>query len=143
VKGKWWITASIFIFIGLYFLYFRWSSAIRQPLEFSHRQHVLQKIPCSTCHKTVETLPEVSACVSCHPKLQIVSGTAWQKVYRITPDIIFSHQNHTDFPCSSCHKAMTSAYRWVHETRFSMAFCMDCHAQKGAKNECKTCHTNR
>ena len=143
MKRKWWILGGLVLFLSAYFFYFRWSSAIQQPLEFSHRQHVLQKIECSTCHKSVETLPETSTCISCHPKFQLGKEITWIKVYRIAPDILFSHQKHTDFSCATCHQAMTSAYRWVHESRFPMDSCMQCHAQKRAENECKTCHKNR
>jgi hypothetical protein len=143
MKRNWWIAGSILVFLVGAFFYFRWSSRIVQPLEFSHRQHVLQNIACSRCHQVSDTLPQVTTCAPCHPDLTSSKSVSWQKVYRVTPDIIFSHQQHTEFSCATCHRQMTSAKRWIHESRFSMDFCMDCHAQKAARNECGTCHKNR
>jgi len=143
VKRNWWIGAAIVLFLTGGFFYFRWSSAIRQPLQFSHRQHVLQNISCARCHQVTDTLPEISTCAPCHPDMATVKSVSWQKVYRVAPDIIFSHKEHTEFSCATCHQQMTSAKRWIHERRFPMDFCMECHAQRGAKNECRTCHQNR
>ena len=143
MKQKRWIGGLIGIFLVSGYFYFRWSSAIRQPLDFSHAKHVRQNIPCSSCHKTTDSLPDVFSCISCHPNYSLPNAVAWQRVYRIAPDIIFSHQQHSEFLCSNCHQSMTSGRRWIHETRFPMDFCMKCHAQERAKNECGTCHKNR
>ena len=123
-------------------VYFRWSSAIRQPLDFSHAAHVRQNIRCESCHavQTSETLPAASQCVQCHKGMNFPTEVRWIHVYRVAPYIIFAHAKHTGFSCATCHKAMTSAKRWVHESRFKMDFCMDCHAKSRAKNECGTCH---
>ena len=127
------------------FLYFRWSTAIRQPLDFSHATHVRKNISCDSCHsiRTSENLPPPSLCLDCHKTMHTGSGVRWVRIYRVAPDILFTHAKHTDVSCAVCHPAMTSARRWIHETRYKMDFCMDCHAQEGAKNECGTCHKNR
>lgn len=135
------IIATVFIIVFL--VYFRWSSAIRQPLEFSHAQHVQQDIPCTKCHATPDSLPAAAECKACHAQMNFPPRIAWIKVYRVAPDIIFSHAKHTEVPCSTCHEKFTSADRWIHESRFKMSFCMDCHEDTRAPNECKTCHLNK
>jgi hypothetical protein len=140
------LIALISVFcLAAFYLYFRWSSAIRQPLGFSHPVHVKAQIPCASCHteRSSEKMPPSSLCASCHKGMTIPSATRWIRVYRIAPDIIFDHRNHSKFSCSGCHEEMSSTRGWIHETRFPMDFCMDCHASEGAENDCKTCHKNR
>ena len=132
-------------FLLITFVYFRWSSAIRQPLEFSHAQHVKKQIVCSTCHVSaqLEQLPAALECRECHADKSFPAEVQWIRVYRIAPDIIFRHANHSSVPCSTCHEEFTEADRWIHESRFKMSFCMDCHEERRAPNECRTCHTNK
>ena len=132
------------IVAGLYgfFFYFRWSSSIKQPIPFSHSQHVQQKISCDRCHKPADAnyLTLSTNCTNCHADKKIPADVKWIRVYRVAPDIIFDHAKHQQTPCSTCHVEMTSAQRWVRETRFAMNFCMNCHSQQAARNDCKACH---
>jgi hypothetical protein len=141
------IVAGLLILIGLagMFVYFRWSSAIRQPLDFSHARHVRSKIECSQCHGagTLDSLPQTNACRSCHTDQSFPTRVEWVRVYRVAPDIIFSHRGHTNDPCAVCHKDLAAGKQWIHESRFTMDFCMDCHAQRRADNSCGACHKNR
>jgi hypothetical protein len=141
VRKKRLILIGIFflIFMGV-FVYFRWSSAIRQPLQFSHTQHVKVGIPCSKCHLTPDTIPVTNECKDCHQDKSFPPRVEWIQVYRVAPDILFSHAKHTGVACSTCHEQFTAPDRWIHESRFKMSFCMDCHADTRAPNECRTCH---
>jgi hypothetical protein len=127
------------------FVYFRWSSSIRQPLQFSHSAHVKRKIDCATCHGSsqLDSLPQPSLCVTCHKDKKFPDRVQWVRVYRVAPDIIFSHEGHLKDDCSVCHKQMSEASPWIHEARFKMDFCMKCHEQRGADNTCRACHKNR
>lgn len=139
------IIIAVVLAMVIGFVYFRWASAIRQPLDFSHPQHVKAGIACSTCHPSgsLETLPSTVECKECHKNKPLPSHVQWVPVYRVAPDILFAHSKHPSVPCSTCHQQFTSAKRWVHESRFKMSFCMDCHEDTGASNTCKTCHKNR
>jgi hypothetical protein len=137
--------AGILIFLAILVsvVYFRWSSAIRQPLEFSHAQHVKEKIPCITCHVTPDVVPTIEGCKECHEQKAFPPRVDWIKVYRVAPDILFTHAKHRQVPCSTCHEQFTKPDLWIHESRFKMSFCMDCHADTRAPNECRTCHKNK
>ena len=138
------ICGAILFLVG-FLIYFRWSSAIRQPLEFSHRDHVLQGIRCEACHlqQSLDHLPALSQCTGCHQDRRFPSEVSWVRVYRTAPDIIFGHKEHVRYPCAVCHEQMTIGKRWIHEARFKMDFCMKCHEETGAQNECRTCHKYR
>lgn len=133
---------TLILLVGGFF-YFRWSSQIRQPLQFAHGQHVKQQIPCASCHKSADILPAVNTCVPCHPNITATQTVQWIHVYRVAPDIIFAHDKHADISCATCHSQMIMPRRWIHESRFSMDFCVKCHAGRNAPNECRTCHKNR
>lgn len=127
---------------GIYYAW--WSSAVRQPAGFVHSQHVAQNIDCATCHgDSGEYFPQVDRCAGCHNGMKVPADVRWQRVYRIAPDVIFSHERHKDVACAECHPEMTSAKKVVHEYRYPMEFCMNCHAQRGAQNACAACHRNR
>jgi hypothetical protein len=138
------------IFIGIFILilllgviYFRWSSAIRQPLQFSHAEHVEKGISCTKCHVTADNIPVAADCKECHQQMPLPARVDWIKVYRVAPDILFTHAKHSEVVCSTCHEQFTEPDRWIHESRFKMSFCMDCHADTRAPNECRTCHRNK
>lgn len=139
------IALTVFAALAGMFFYFRWSSAIRQPLNFSHSQHVRSNIDCATCHESssLDATPDVSLCSSCHKDLTFPQKAQWMRVYRVAPDIIFSHSKHLDDACAACHKSEVAGRRWVHESRFTMDFCMKCHEQRRANNTCGACHKNR
>src|SRR5262249_7125128 len=142
---KWIIALAVSLVLIGYIAYFRWSSFIRQPYGFSHARHVQQGISCQKCHPVdaLDSRPAGTLCKNCHQDIHVLSQVRWIPVYRLAPDIIFSHQGHQKVECTLCHPEMTSPRRWVLETHYTMKFCMDCHALQGAKNECGTCHKNR
>jgi hypothetical protein len=118
---------------------------------------------CTDCHETVERgpiagIPSVKTCMICHsqiatdrPLIKEVTGYSdkgieipWQRVYGFTHEahVRFNHAPHVraGVDCSTCHgdvSKMTVAERKVDHT---MGFCVNCHRQKNAPNDCMTCH---
>jgi len=139
--------------------------AVHQPLPFNHLLHIEEVgAACTDCHTYVETgmratIPNIQICSDCHEEAlgesaeeawlteQIASQTpiAWQKLYRVPAHVFFSHRRHTvaaELECEACHGPMSQ--RDSPPTRplvdLSMDFCMDCHRESGASNDCISCH---
>lgn len=136
-----------------------------QPLDFPHKIHTDDiGVTCDTCHTGVMKgaragIPSINMCMSCHedigdekdPRIQMIRATAkkgedlaWQRVYGFQAEyhVRFNHAPHirAKVDCANCHgdlTSMTVAERVVNHT---MGFCIDCHKQKGASNDCLTCH---
>ena len=134
-----------------------------QPFDFSHQIHLGKGLVCTDCHLGVETgpragLPSVNTCMICHsqiatdrPLIQKMTAMAekgedfqWRRVYDYPPEshVRFNHEPHirAKVECSTCHgnqAAQTTAERAVN---MDMAFCVNCHRQKQASNDCLTCH---
>lgn len=143
MKG-WIIFSAIVLTLTGLIYYWWWSSRVQEPLGFSHAQHLRQQIECSNCHSgTGEPYPSNERCAVCHQGMNVPADVRWVKVYRTAPDIIFDHPKHAAVNCSVCHEAMATPKRVVHETRFAMEFCVNCHKQQNADNQCATCHRNR
>jgi len=134
-----------------------------QPIDFPHKTHLAKQAMCTDCHETVERgpvagIPSVKTCMICHSQIatdrplikQVTSYSEkgveipWQRVYGFTQGahIRFNHAPHirANVDCKACHgdlAAMTVAERAVDHT---MGFCVNCHRQKNAPNDCLTCH---
>jgi hypothetical protein len=143
--------------------FFNMRPAARQPLLFPHKTHIAKQAMCTDCHETVERgpvagIPSVKTCMICHsqiatdrPLIKEVTAYSdkgieipWQRVYGFThaAHIRFNHAPHirASVDCKTCHgdlAAMTVAERAVDHT---MGFCVGCHQQKKAPNDCLTCH---
>jgi len=135
----------------------------RQPIPFPHKTHIEKQAMCTDCHETVERgpiagIPSVKTCMICHsqiatdrPLIKEVTSYSergveipWQRVYGFPHEahIKFNHAPHirAQVECSTCHgdiPKMTVAERAVNHT---MGFCVNCHRQKNAPNDCLTCH---
>jgi len=135
----------------------------QQPLPFPHKVHIAKKAACTDCHETVERgpiagIPSVKTCMICHsqiatdkPLIKQVTAYSekgveipWQRVYGFThgAHVRFNHAPHirANVDCATCHGDLaqqTVAERSVNHT---MGFCVDCHRQKKASNDCLTCH---
>lgn len=137
----------------------------QQPIDFPHKIHTADiGAFCTDCHQGVEKgaragIPSINVCMYCHedvgdpkdPRIQTLRDYAkrnedmpWQRVYGFTPEahVRFNHAPHirAKVECAKCHgdlTQMTVAERVVDHT---MGFCIDCHKQKGASNDCLTCH---
>ena len=136
-----------------------------QPIPFPHKTHVEKAmLKCTDyCHETVTKgpragLPSVKTCMICHdaiatdrPLIQKVADyqkrgvdIPWQRVYGFTREahVRFNHAPHirAKVDCATCHGDVahqTVAERIVDHT---MGFCVDCHRERQASNDCLTCH---
>jgi hypothetical protein len=135
-----------------------------QPIRFPHQLHVQEVgLRCDFCHDGVSVspnagLPGVDLCMLCHsevardyPEVQRLvefyeSGLEppWERVYGWHEEshVHFNHRPHflAGIGCENCHGdvgQMTVAERVVDHT---MGFCVTCHEQSGASNECVACH---
>jgi Cytochrome c7 and related cytochrome c len=137
-----------------------------QPIDFPHKIHTFDEvgIECHECHSGVRTgpragIPSINVCMSCHEdigdakdaRIQTLRDYAkrkeeipWQRVYGFLEEahVRFNHSPHirAGVECATCHgdvTQMTVAQRTVDHT---MGFCITCHQQKGASNDCLTCH---
>ena len=135
-----------------------------QPIPYTHIAHIeLAGLVCVDCHDAVDVgpiahIPSVSLCMDCHefiatesPAIQMLTSYAdrgeeppWQRVYGWFEEahVRFNHAPHirADVDCVVCHgdvAKMTVAERVVDHT---MAFCVNCHEQEQASNDCMVCH---
>jgi hypothetical protein len=134
-----------------------------QPFPFSHQLHLEKELVCTDCHEGVErgpvaSIPGVNTCMICHSQIatdrplikQMAQmqekglDFAWQRVYDYPREshVRFEHAPHirAKVECSTCHgdqRQQTVARRMVD---MDMAFCVNCHKQKQASNDCLTCH---
>jgi len=111
---------------------------------------------CATCHgeededkkkkkKKKAPSPDLLA-VRAHVKKN--KQISWKRIYRLTPDIVFSHARHAGLArveCSTCHGDVKKADRPLTrpEARaMAMSACMKCHHKNKDKtsNDCLTCH---
>jgi hypothetical protein len=138
--------------------------AATQPIPFPHKTHIEKGLACTEyCHESVTKgpvagLPSVKTCMICHdaiatdrPLIQQITAIqktgrdlAWQRVYGYpqTAHVHFNHAPHirANVDCATCHgdiKSQTVAQRNVD---LNMGFCVNCHRQKNASNDCWTCH---
>jgi hypothetical protein len=135
-----------------------------QPIEFPHKTHVENKVACTEyCHESVTKgpiagLPSVKTCMICHeaiatdkPRIQQITkmsdegvDLAWQRVYGYTAQahVRFNHAPHirAKVDCATCHGNIAQQTVAQRNVDLNMGFCVTCHRQKGAPNECVTCH---
>jgi hypothetical protein len=145
--------------------FFNIRSKPQQPIDFPHKIHTADiGVGCTNCHLGVEKgaragIPSINICMYCHedlgdqadPRIQALrdhakrnEDMAWQRVYGFSEEahVRFNHAPHirAKVDCVTCHgdlTEMTVAQRVVDHT---MGFCINCHKQKGASNDCLTCH---
>ena len=135
-----------------------------QPIPYTHKVHVQGAgMKCQECHEGVAQgpvahFPSVRACMTCHDEVAVDSPAIkklteyynknqeppWQRVYGWPEEshVRFNHAPHirAEVQCATCHgdvAQMTVARRVVDHT---MGFCVNCHTEKKASNDCLTCH---
>lgn len=135
-----------------------------QPIPFPHVTHIEQGLTCTDyCHESVTKgpqagIPSVNTCLICHEQIatdrELIKRVTeyktkgleipWQRVYGFSPEahVRFNHAPHiaAKVECSTCHGdvgKMTVAEPVVDH---NMGFCVDCHREKQASNDCLTCH---
>jgi hypothetical protein len=130
------------------------------PPAFNHAVHVQASVECADCHAGAESsdepgMPTQAQCKLCHqgidagkpPEKQasvlfVEGGIRTSHVSQLGPEVVFSHASHVGRgqECGSCHKAIEQSTRIDAGVRVDMDACTACHASKGAKNDCATCH---
>ena len=135
-----------------------------QPLEFPHNIHVQEGLTCTEyCHESalkgpVAGIPGVTTCMICHaaiatdrPRIQQLAeleakgeDVAWQRVYGFTSEahVRFDHAPHlrAKVDCTTCHGAIGEQTVAERNVDLSMGFCVNCHTERKASNDCLTCH---
>ena len=136
-----------------------------QPLAFNHALHAEQDLGCLDCHTEADkgayaTLPRVKACLLCHaepqgehpdePKVRAFAedpgAIPWVQVNRVAGHVYFSHEAHVRWggmDCAECHGDVRRSTAPPTESQvddLTMERCMECHSQRGASNDCLTCH---
>lgn len=141
------------------------SESISQPIAFNHRLHIEEVgAECTDCHLYAlsgvrATIPNVQVCSSCHEErindseddarliqhVEAESPIPWKKVYWLPNHVYFSHRRHAalaEIKCQVCHGAMETREKPVTSTYvdLKMNWCIDCHTQNHATNDCIACH---
>jgi len=136
---------------------------IAQPIPFSHKIHVGNGLPCTTCHVDPQisndmSLPHAATCMTCHAEVDkdqvdikklaefAASGKPipWVRIYPLLPGIQYSHAPHlrARVLCTTCHGPVPDQSVMSQLTALtSMATCISCHQTSQAKTECATCHS--
>lgn len=138
--------------------------AFPQPFPFPHKTHVEQKVGCTEyCHESVTKgpiagLPSVKTCMICHESIaadrplivQIADYSKrgidlnWYRVYGYPAEshVRFDHAPHirAKVECSTCHGNIASQTVAERNVDLTMGFCVSCHKERQAPNECLTCH---
>jgi Cytochrome c7 and related cytochrome c len=137
----------------------------QQAIPFPHKTHVEKAmLKCTEyCHETVTKgpragLPSVKTCMICHdaiatdrPLIQKVADYSkrgvdipWQRVYGFTQEahVRFDHSPHlrAKVDCTTCHGNIAQQTVAERSVNHSMGFCVDCHRERKASNDCLTCH---
>ena len=137
--------------------------AAKQPIPFPHKVHIAKKALCTDCHESVEKgpiagIPSVKTCMICHsqiatdrPLIKEVAAYSdkgieipWQRVYGFThaAHVRFNHAPHVraGVDCATCHGDLANQTVAERSVNHNMGFCVNCHKQKNASNDCLTCH---
>lgn len=141
------------------------STPVDQPIAFNHRLHVTDLgAECTDCHLYARTgvratIPNFQACGVCHEvalgetqqeavlieHVESQTPIPWRKVYWLPEHVYFSHRRHTalaEIDCQVCHGAMKEREAPLSRrlVEISMEWCINCHQQRGASNDCISCH---
>ena len=134
-----------------------------QPIAYSHKKHIALGLRCLDCHIMADigpaaTIPSVTKCMLCHakiatdnPEVKKVAAYAakgieipWVRVYGFEKEALvkFNHAPHfrAQVACATCHGDMTQAETAQKLVTHNMGTCLTCHRQKGASQDCATCH---
>jgi len=144
--------------------FFRIRPAPTQPIEFPHKTHIAKGLTCTDyCHESVTKgpvagLPSVKTCMICHdaiatdrPLIQEITNQqkngrdlAWQRVYGYPNEshVRFNHAPHirANVECATCHGPIAEQTVAQRNVNLNMGFCVNCHREKNAPNDCLTCH---
>jgi hypothetical protein len=134
-----------------------------QPIAFPHKTHIAKQAVCTDCHESVEKgpiagIPSVKTCMICHsqiatdrPLIKEVAAYSekgveipWKRVYGFPHEshVRFNHAPHirASVDCKTCHGDLANQTVAERSVDHSMGFCVNCHREKKAPNDCLTCH---
>ncbi len=136
--------------------------APEQPIPFSHTIHAgTNKIPCLYCHGPAErsrhaTVPASNVCMNCHtvvatdkPNIQTLTNMVnaqqsvpWVRVHRLPDHVYFPHKWHVakGIACQQCHGPVETMDVVKQVAPLKMGWCISCHRQNQATQECSACH---
>lgn len=144
-----------------------WSTAASpyapvQPIDFHHRDHLqTDRLDCEMCHSGVRRsafagMPPVERCMGCHrfvapqhPDVAALrryydSGRSipWVRVYSLPRFVRFTHEAHAlaNVSCETCHGNVAQMDRVARVTPLTMGWCVQCHRETHASDDCLTCH---
>ena len=122
---------------------------VEQPVQFSHRHHVLDDgIDCRYCHTSVETssfagIPPTKTCMNCHsqiwneaPILEPVRASfrndepmRWVRVHVLPDFVYFNHSVHVKkgMGCETCHGRIDEMPLTLQQNSLQMEWCLNCH----------------
>jgi hypothetical protein len=122
---------------------------VEQPVQFSHRHHVLDDgIDCRYCHTSVETspfagIPPTKTCMNCHsqiwataPILEPVRASfrddtpmRWTRVHDLPDFVYFNHSIHVKkgMGCETCHGRVDRMPLTLQQNTLQMEWCIECH----------------
>ncbi|HEY3283788.1 MAG TPA: cytochrome c3 family protein [Armatimonadota bacterium] len=128
---------------------------IEQPVQFSHKHHVVDDgIDCRYCHTSVDKanfagLPPTETCMTCHSKIWSDSPLLepvresfrtgkpiqWTRVHDLPDFVYFNHAVHVKkgVGCVSCHGRVDEMPITWKQNTMTMGWCIDCH-RNPAKN---------
>jgi hypothetical protein len=137
-----------------------------QPIRFMHTVHVgIDSIPCAYCHFSSNVseeagIPPVGTCMGCH---RFVQGSTdefkteiqkllefaadstpvpWTRVHSVPAFVQFTHKPHVraGVACVECHGDVAAMEQVSRVASLSMGWCVTCHRERGASDDCATCH---
>lgn len=136
-----------------------------QPVAYSHNMHVVENdMECLDCHQYVEenaraSIPNIELCFDCHEDALTESEAEstllryitenkkipWRQVHIIPDYAYFSHRRHVklaELDCTVCHGDVGALTTPITKpfVEMTMNWCMDCHEEKSASNDCYACH---
>ena len=136
--------------------------APEQPIDFSHRVHVGDdQLDCAVCHSAARRsafagIAPLERCIGCHKyvatghpevlKLRRLwdarKTISWVKVYELPAFVRFNHEAHSlaQIPCDTCHGDVGSMHRVRRVVDLTMGWCVQCHRDRGAPDDCVICH---
>ena len=137
------------------------TTAVPQPIPFSHKRHMQTGMKCENCHTILGTgermqMPTLAGCVQCHrtvlanrPAIQKLAALAkepqppsWTRLYHLPDFVFFSHQKHLNagVECAVCHGPVQARDTLWQEKELSMVACVGCHTLQKASVSCDLCH---
>jgi predicted CXXCH cytochrome family protein len=138
--------------------------SVEQPFPFPHNTHIAKGLTCTEyCHEGVTKgpvagLPSIRTCMICHdaiatdrPLIQKLAefqkqglDLEWKRVYGYPHEshVRFNHAPHirAGVECTTCHGDVAQGPVAERLVDLNMGFCVNCHRERQASNDCLTCH---